>query len=283
MSTGNFDHCLDEYIEDIEDRLLAIFKSSAANAEGSLQTSLASYGWILLDSWVAWRTLRYLLRDMPIEQAIQKKWFQTPSSYNASQLKAVWRFGDKVIDYANNRGGDFRGIFDTIQNKRNAAAHYSRKAIIQGADISNNIKKNFELLSDVFLFCEIAGFIDDFIDDLSRKGYKEFNIEFLVANNNERITIKASEFREHIKDFVDAKGEKEVDVFLLSFKKGCEYNIKFSKDGCWNEANNGQGTTVRKQIMRSDTERSEYNFFKNKGYYTSVKLFTEAWEKMVVS
>ena len=268
MSTGNFDHCLDEYIEDIEDRLLAIFKSSAdASADGSLQTSLASYGWILLDSWVAWRTLRYLLRDMPIEPAIQQKWFQTPSSYNASQLTAVWRFGDKVIDYASNPGGNFKGIFDTIQTKRNAAAHYSRKAVIQGADISNNIKKDFELLSDVFLFCEIAGFIDDFIDVLGRKGYKEFKIEFLLANGNKCITIKASEFREHIKDFVDAKGEKEGDVFSLSFKKECEYNIKFSKDGCWNEAKNGQGTPVREAIMRSDTKRpSEYKFFKNKGY-----------------
>ena len=36
--------------------------------------------------------------------------------------------------------------------------------------------------------------------------------------------------------------------------------------------------------MRSDTKRpSEYKFFKNKGYYTSVKLFTEAWEKTIVN
>ena len=85
-------HRLDNHIRDIEPRIEAIYNNAPKQEEASLQESLSSYGWILLDSWVAWRTLRFVLKDAKISQDIHEKWFQTPSSYNASQLKAVWRF-----------------------------------------------------------------------------------------------------------------------------------------------------------------------------------------------
>ena len=50
-------HWLDTKINDIEPRIIAIYENAPKQEEVSLQESLSSYGWVLLDSWIAWRTL----------------------------------------------------------------------------------------------------------------------------------------------------------------------------------------------------------------------------------
>ncbi len=77
-------HKLDSKIIDVEGRIKSICQNCPKMEEASLQESLCAYAWILLDSWIAWRTLRFLLRDLSIGDENLKKWFQTPSSYTAS-------------------------------------------------------------------------------------------------------------------------------------------------------------------------------------------------------
>ena len=77
-------HVLDSYINDIEPRIRAVCNNSPKQEDAALQEALASYGWILLDSWIAWRTLRFLIRDVYLDENVQKKWIQTPSSYTKS-------------------------------------------------------------------------------------------------------------------------------------------------------------------------------------------------------
>lgn len=110
-------HRLDGLINDIEPRIISICDNAPKQEEPSLQTSLSSYGWILLDSWVAWRTLRFLLKEAYIDECVSEKWFQTPSSYTASQLRAVWGFSDSTTDYLySTTGKRFNALInDTIQ------------------------------------------------------------------------------------------------------------------------------------------------------------------------
>ena len=90
---------LDNHITDLDNRIKEICEIAPSVEQSSIQESLSSYGWILLDSWIAWRTLRFLLKDQDIKLDIQRKWFQTPSSYTASQIKAVWHFDENVDTY----------------------------------------------------------------------------------------------------------------------------------------------------------------------------------------
>ena len=108
-------HRLDSYINDIEPRIKAIYENVPKQEEPSLQESLASYGWILLDAWVAWRTLRFLLREAYIEDSVHDKWFQTPSSYNASQLMSVWKFNVQTCTYLEGlTGKSFKELIDNL-------------------------------------------------------------------------------------------------------------------------------------------------------------------------
>ena len=68
-------HILDNHINNMSSRIEAIFENGPKQEEISLQESLASYGWILLDSWIVWRTMRFLIKDMDIDENIQKKWY----------------------------------------------------------------------------------------------------------------------------------------------------------------------------------------------------------------
>lgn len=63
-------HVLDRNINDIEPRIYAIYTNISKQEDPSLQGALAAYGWILLDSWIAWRTLRFLMRRVDLSEKI---------------------------------------------------------------------------------------------------------------------------------------------------------------------------------------------------------------------
>ena len=170
-------HRLDGYINDIEPRIMAIYENTPKQEEPSLQESLSSYGWILLDSWVAWRTLRFLLKETEINESVHSKWFQTPSSYTASQLKAVWKFSQSTLDYLSTQtGNNFKALIDTtIQGKRNSSAHFTQNNTISGKD-SQEISLIYKSLSKAFILYETASFIKIVCDKLLMKGYLDFRI-----------------------------------------------------------------------------------------------------------
>ena len=129
-------HRLDAYIEELEPKIIDIYANVPMEEIISLQQSLISYGWILLDSWVAWRTERFLLRKVHIATDVKEKWFNTPSSYTIGQLKAIWKFDERTQAYIKEKTGkSIKELFDgTIQKKRNASAHFSKEVIIAGSD-----------------------------------------------------------------------------------------------------------------------------------------------------
>ena len=261
-------HRLDGHIKDIEPRILAICKHAPEQEEASLQQSLSAYGWVLLDSWVAWRTLRYLLKSTFIEENVDEKWFSTPSSYTASQLKAVWGIEEKTTTYIKTRTNkSFRELIDnTIQKKRNAAAHFTKKMGINGNDY-NDIKLYFDILSKVFLLYETGAFIEDMSKILESKGYGGFRI---IYPDGEIIDLD-----ENIKKtFVNSietyfKYSSFIFVFEAEQKK-C--SISFNRDGCEVEIKDSEGKTVNKTFILDDN-RKEYIFFENKGYYLDICQF----------
>lgn len=257
-------HRLDNHIRDIEPRIEAIYNNAPKQEEASLQESLSSYGWILLDSWVAWRTLRFVLKDAKISQDIHEKWFQTPSSYNASQLKAVWRFREADLNYLEiQTGKKFKGLIDeTIQKKRNSCAHFTKQSSIPGQD-SQEIKLIFKSLSKLFLLYETNAFLDVVINKLLKYGYYNYIINFENGN-----TYSLSQFKDSIDDF----------FHNFPFTLNCQdlehkYFVEFTSHGC--EA----GIIVNERIIEIKSvindEQNPYMFFSNKGYYQNVDLFVE--------
>ncbi|QTE70302.1 hypothetical protein JRC49_10880 [Clostridiales bacterium FE2011] len=264
-------HVIDKYIKDIEPRIQEIIEKSN-NLEGAtLQTSLAAYGWILLDSWIAWRTLRYLLRCTSIDDAVQKRWVQTPSSYRSDNLRAAWNFTDSAIDYlaSETDSGSFQHLIDSIiQPKRNSSAHYSKIGNIIGTDIKK-IKDCFKAFSTVFLAYEIDSFINRIKTILSENGYKNFNIIL----NDTPIT--------NIKDNVS--GFAKPGTLIISCTKSDDaynYEIKSNQEGC-----------QARKVTTPDSEWydvynetiQQYYLWDNKGFYLDAKLFCDTvmtcWSK----
>lgn len=257
-------HKLDGHIEDLEPRIIDIYENTPKQSEPSLQVSLSAYGWILLDSWIAWRTLRFLLRDTFIEDSVNEKWFQTPSSYTASQIKAAWRFDDSVEVYIEEETG--KGLKDlldgTIQTKRNSSAHFTKRAVIMGSD-SRDLKQYFAVLSKVFLFYETKDFFTCVSKKLSVHGYDNFRIFFDESGEGFDLTCISERIREysHCHKFT-LIGEKDDGTIL---------NIYVEKEGCFA----GRSFKSEKENMKSiiNSSHSRYYFWGNKGYYQDVDLF----------
>lgn len=258
-------HTLDRYINDIEPRILSICKGIPSQEEPSLQEALAAYGWVLLDSWIAWRTLRFLLRETCIDDKVQEKWFQTPSSYTASQLKAAWLFNDVLINYIEeNTGKKFKELIDkTIQVNRNSSAHFSKKSNINGSDY-HTISQYFKTLSTAFLFYETSSFLDKVCEILQSKGYSSFQISI-----DEQSRIAATAFKEHIDDYSHATRFS----LWCSPKSGDELGIIFAKDGCSTYRRIPDGNPIVHDVVND--KNSFYNFFMNKGFYLEVGLFVD--------
>lgn len=259
-------HRLDGHINDLEPRIRAIYKYASMQEEVSLQESLSSYGWILLDSWVAWRTLRFLLREANIDEKVNDKWFQTPGSYNASQLRAVWKFEEKTLEYIEKQTGKgFRNLIDnTIQTKRNASAHFTKKTEIKGAD-SQDIRKIFEVMSNVFRLYENYNFWICMCEKMEKRGYTDFRVIF--SNGN---VCSMNNLLDSIEDYMNS------DSYQIAFENHADsYKIKvtFNKCGCFVEAyKKGQKCDAVDVI---NNQYSSYNVLGNKGFYQNIDLFID--------
>lgn len=288
-------HRLDSYIQDIEPRICAICckASQASELAEELPAALTSYGWILLDSWVAWRTLRYLLRDTHISENVHEKWFKTPSSYNLSQLKAIWGFEKNVEEYVEkNTGNKLKELFnEQIQKKRNASAHFS---MADGSnprgDDHDTIKRIFNVLSKVFLFYEVGSFIRSISLRLCRAGYTNFRVQFNLDPDvsSDVSSIEADYFFEHIEEFVvglkdrcddDKKknqggSHKEKTLIYLFSRHNDDYTIKFHVEGCSVGKKKANGD-IKYRFIRSEKIK-KYVIFENKGYYTDIDSFVRA-------
>lgn len=262
-------HRLDSYINDIEPRIKAIYENAPMQEEPSLQESLASYGWILLDAWVAWRTLRFLLKEIHIDESVHDKWFQTPSSYSASQLMSVWKFNVQTCTYLERLTGKrFKELIDqTIQRKRNSSAHFSKKSVVTGAD-SQEIKKIYHALSTVFLFYETGIFLKNVCYKLAEGGYRSFEITY---SKDENYAIEG--FLDSIESYSQYK------CFILTCNDGNKkYAILFEKTGCKaGKMDSALETSNLHDVVNS--EQSIYNFFGNKGFYQKIDLFVKTVEE----
>jgi len=263
-------HRLDNCINDIELRIEDVLRSIPELDPDSisLQESLLSYGWILLDSWIAWRTLRFLLKELHIDIDVHKKWFNTPSSYNASQLKAVWKFNESTLDFIeNNTGKSLKYIIDSlIQPRRNESAHFSQQRLVNSSDYQE-IRVLYKILSIVFLRYEIGSFVKCIEYKLFLKGYTKT----IIFINDTCIT--ASDFINSLKDF------PEIKEFILQCEKDdWIYRIFFRKEGC--TAGKQRNTKeIFQQVALINDEQAKYDFFKNKGFYRNIDLFLSTAEK----
>lgn len=173
-------HSLDTKVSEIEARIEVIISQSPKFTEGdsTIQASLLAYAWIMLDSWIAWRTLRFLIRNLDISESV-KKWFKTPSSYTGSQLYAAWGFSDSSREYLKQVCGmDIKSIIDhDIQKKRNRYAHQTDGVTNDPGDY-DNLKKYYEFLKMLFCFYENISLFVDFSRVFERNGYSESCVEY---------------------------------------------------------------------------------------------------------
>lgn len=257
-------HRLDSCINDIEPRIKAIYENTPKQEESSLQESLSSYGWILLDSWIAWRTLRFLLKETKISEDVHNKWFQTPSSYTASQLKAVWHFSQSTLDYLRiHTGKDFKELIDrTIQDKRNSSAHFTRNNAVLGTD-SYEIKNVYNTLSKAFMLYETGSFIKVVCDKLALRGYLNFRINY---TDDKSYTI------ETFLDTMDSYSKSDGFTLICNDKDKSKYIVQFKKDGCEAGSVNTKTEELRLQNVMNE-DQSVYYFWGNKGFYRDVDLF----------
>ena len=264
-------HRLDGYVNDIEPRIIAIYENASKQEEPSLQETLCSYGWILLDSWVAWRTLRFILRDADIDENVHKKWFQTPSSYTASQIKAIWRFTDTVEEFVKQQTRkNLKEVFDNIiQKKRNTSAHFTKNAEVTGQD-SRLIKQLFEMFSKVFLLYENYYFWKEVSLKLEKEGYRDFEVEF--PDSGHLCRYKILDFKDALEDYYESKRFN----ILCKNEAGEEFVITVSEDGC--EAGKYCKNSVLEPIYND--KHNTYSFYKNKGYYQNIALFIETLLKI---
>lgn len=271
-------HVLDSKITEIEKRIEEVIKYSPTQEGVTIQETILSYGWILLDAWVAWRTLRFLLKGVSTIEKVQEKWLQTPSSYNSSQLGAVWGFKDSTSSYLDaSIGRDSKGIFnDLIQKKRNASAHYASKketdpdTIISGKD-RNTLSNVYSGLSTVFLFYETKAFWEDVQALLSKKGYGA--LQFLFADDTGDSTFDISSFENSLPIFKRNKGYR---VHLNDLNgRTCVFTIE--KNYCKVGLSTDGIKILHEQVLK-DSDDKYYNFLGNKGYYVHINEFIESVE-----
>lgn len=253
---------LDNRISDIETRMGDLFQSAQSIEEASTQESLSSYGWILLDCWVAYRTVRYLVRKTDYDDNVYQKWFKTPSSYTGTQLFAAWQFTDDILAFIEQRLGKalISLIKDEVQKKRNTAAHFNGDIPILGNDY-NRIGTIFDCLSTAFLFSELQAFLEDFDQKLSSQNYHKAKIFF---NETE---IPLSDFSKTIINYSDSFSFD----FVFEDDAGQIYTILFEKDGCSVCCGSRADDIKMENILNADDH--PYLFFENNGYIFPVESF----------
>ena len=199
---------------------------------------------------------------------MNEKWFSTPSSYTASQLKAIWGFEESTLRIIKTKTDkSLKELIDQgIQSKRNAAAHFSKRTIVQGNDYQE-IKLYFSVLSKIFLLYETASFIDSICNEFEKHEYADFVIEYSDVEFYYLEENRKSQFVETIDTYF------KCDRFILKFSdKKKECRIHFLKEGCETETIDLiAGTRRIKNLVMSSSQ--EYRFFENKGFYLEVDAF----------
>lgn len=255
-------HNLDKYIEDIVPRLDDII-NHAYNSEGTtLQTSLAAYGWILLDSWITWRTTRFLLKNAYVDDS-KEKWIQTPASYTQGQLIAAWNFTEATQRYLASETGktSYKALVEgTIIAKRNACAHSNGKVQVQGTDISD-IDKIFTTFSTVFLAYEISSFIKSIEVYFLKAGYCDFNTY-----------LNGDIIKDNIMENLDKYSKADKILITCSDSTSCQCELLIDQDRCLARKKTDD-TSAYKEV--SNNVINQYIFWKNKGYYFGVGLFCD--------
>ena len=250
-------HYLDSIIDDIEPRIESIISTSPTVSDATIQTSLISYCWILLDSWVAWNTYRYLLRDSIINQDIPEKWIRSPSSYTYSQLQSIWKFGTKACSFFSDKTGDSlkKVIDEVIQKHRNASAHFSRDMdqVIRGDDLYK-INNYFSCLSRLFRFVEIKKLLEKINNQLLLSN--EVVIDNISFSSGQVFLLK--EYDNYFMEFVgcnDISCRLSNNLILLFEKETRNSFLLF--DGS--------------KMIISSSSNSGYNVFGSKGFYLDIE------------
>ena len=256
-------HVLDPKINDIVPRLEDIYRSASEVEPSSTQESLSSYGWILLDSWITWRTLRFLLRKTEIDEVVCKKWFQTPSSYTGAQIYAAWRFNDDVLQYIDQQLGQSakKVMDDEIVKRRNTAAHFNGGVPIRGNDYSR-IQAIFNCFSKVFLFIELSSFLHDFEAILQKDNYVDMKI---ITNDGK--SYSTTDFSTAIGSFSTSSCVKITFMNQTSDYYIVTLDISGCRTGC------GKDPTTIEQKTVINKEGLPYLLLTNNGYYLPVQSF----------
>lgn len=180
-------HKLDQKVRDIREKLIDILVYFKNVEDSVVATSLSAFCWVLLDSYIAWRTQRFLLRDISLSDEINEKWYSTPSSYTFAQLNPIWRFEEELDQiFEDNCGGTLKSICEEIQKKRNISAHYKHEfnTEIRGEDVELRIKKYFIYIDVLFFVYELnAAFNVLYSDD------KNEILFDLVLENEEKWSV----------------------------------------------------------------------------------------------
>lgn len=213
-------HKLNQKIRDIRDKLYDIFGNFSSIQNGTIQVALSSFAWILLDSYIAWRTLRFLLKDSDISDDINEKWYSTPSSYSFSQLAPIWRFDKNLNAIIKDKCNiDLKNICDIVQSQRNICAHYKSgfNVNIRGDDIETRIR--------IYLICfDIIFFIYEF-NAMVNKLYLLYNVSHSLST---KIIINDKEEYEFETDIIKNKLFKS--IFDILFKDLSSISIFKSED-----------------------------------------------------
>lgn len=246
---------LDNHINDLDYRIQEICKAVPTVAESSVQESLSSYGWILLDSWIAWRTLRFLIKDINITEDIQKKWFQTPSSYTASQLRAVWDFGENVDNYLDKKcSHKLKFLLDEeIQKNRNLSAHFSCGGLINGSDYIK-IDAYHKYFKNLFLLSEIVAFLNSLVTDVFNNA--EARVCITDAHGNNLVNNLQLNFRDVDLMCVDIDNISKIELLF----KNVSDNLKFTSSGC-------------EFFYKNVNYKLQIDIFGNKGFYRDKSVF----------
>lgn len=279
-------HVLDSKITEIEERIEEVIKYAPQQEGTTMQETVLSYGWILLDSWIAWRTLRFLLRGVSTIEQVQEKWLQTPSSYTAAQLGAVWGFKDITAEYFNNTmGRNGKGIFnELIQKKRNASAHFAPKSSdadtnISGAD-TNMIQNLYKGLSTAFLFYESMAFWKDVQALLTQRGYGKIKVMF-EDNAGETKEFGTESIDDALSIFDKKNGYKV--VFMDADNRPCVIIVEnnYCKIGFSSKVDS---TALISQPHFLKTEEGKYyKLLDNKGYYVHIEEFVQKIDESLCS
>ncbi|MGL5956015.1 MAG: hypothetical protein ACRC0X_05365 [Brevinema sp.] len=181
-------HYLDNRITEIEKNINGIITLISEGNKG--QTYLEHILIINIESWITWKTLRFLLRTVDIDKKTDKKWIQTPSSVSLSQLKAIWHFDNyreldsyikEITKEKLNVERSLENIHKKLVSSRNKVAHFTMN-IQEDLEQTDETQRGtlsqekeselcFTVFKNIFDTVERIAFLRDIHDLLIRQEY----------------------------------------------------------------------------------------------------------------